>query len=128
MGTVGTVAMDRVLPALPTTTIALTVTAGLLIAAVGSLAVAAWHLLLAVLPRLDTPAGTNRFAFPSLVAAGSPAHATLDLQRDEAWDYAVTIARIAAEKHQRVRRSMSWLVVTALSTAGLVALVHIAAS
>ncbi|MFF0656442.1 Pycsar system effector family protein [Micromonospora tulbaghiae] len=87
------------------------------------LAAATWHLLLAFRPRLEGGGRHNRFGFPSLVRSGGrPSMASARRQREEVWDFVVTLAHIAMAKHQRIRQSMPWLVM-ALASAGCLMIV-----
>nr|MDT0659126.1 hypothetical protein [Micromonospora sp. DSM 115978] len=95
----------------------------LLISLLSGLAVATWHLRSAIWPRLVALPGTNRFSFPNLARdGGCPPGCTALTCRDEAWEFASTLAGIAMAKHLRVRRSGPWLVVAAVSTVCVVLL------
>jgi hypothetical protein len=95
----------------------------LLISLLSGLAVATWHLRSAIWPRLVALPGTNRFSFPNLARDGGCAPGGTALScRDEAWEFASTLAGIAMAKHLRVRRSGPWMAVAAVSTVCVVML------
>jgi hypothetical protein len=100
------------------------VVAGLLMSTLlWGLGMTAWHLTLALAPRLAGPTGQNRFAFPNIARSKRrPPTSSAQQQRDEAWELVSALARIAMAKHLRVRRSLPWLVVTAISAAALLIL------
>jgi hypothetical protein len=89
-----------------------TVSAGLVLAIVGSAGVAAWHLMLAIRPQVRGPAGRNRFGYPSIVKSGClPTSADHRRQRNEAWQHVAILADIAMKKHVRIRRCLPWVAV-----------------
>ncbi|MGI5146875.1 hypothetical protein ACQEVC_10900 [Plantactinospora sp. CA-294935] len=120
-GTALTVA-DQVLPTtLDTNLTVATLTVLLAASMVLSMAAAAYQLALSLRPRLTGAGRANRFGFPDLVAGGRrPSIATARQHRDEAWDFVVTLARIAMAKHLRIRRCMPWFLVSLGSAAVLV--------
>ncbi|MEU4565495.1 hypothetical protein [Micromonospora sp. NPDC023956] len=100
----------------------------LLVGLVTGLSIASWHLIRAMRPQVGGVAGDNRFGFPNLARAGRrPAAVSARQQRNEAWEFVSTLARIAMGKHTRVRRSLPWLVLS-LTTAGLVILMRLVLS
>jgi hypothetical protein len=112
-----TVDRVEVLARIRSATGVLVVAAVLLAALLGGLAVATWNLAAALRPRLAGPLGSNRFSFPNLVRTDRrPPAASPRRQRDEAWDFALALARIALAKHERIQRSLPWLI-TAMSAA-----------
>jgi hypothetical protein len=95
----------------------------LTMAFVVGLAFAAYHLIDALRPRLRAPDGPNRFAFPTVAASRIvPPPGGTGRQRDEVWQLAGTLARIAMAKHRSVHRSLPWIGVTAVATLGWTAL------
>jgi hypothetical protein len=88
------------------------------IAWVTGLAIAGWHLLATIAPRLVWPHGANRFAFP----ATRPTTDGIRDLRDEAWDLVSALADIALAKHSRVRRSLPALIVASASAGAFLAL------
>ena len=91
------------------------------------LATATGHLLLAIRPRLGDAGRPTRFGFPSLVRSGGrPSMAAVQRQREEVWDFVVTLAHIAMAKHQRIRQSMPWLVMALTSASCLMIVVPLA--
>jgi hypothetical protein len=101
---------------------ALLISAGVMaVVLLGSLAVGGWHLLTTIAPRLAATHAVNRFALP----ATRPESESLRDQRDEAWDLVSALATIARAKHLRVRRALPALIVAAVSTATILALIVI---
>ncbi|OUC99785.1 hypothetical protein [Streptosporangium minutum] len=72
------------------------------------------HLIAALRPRLAGPAGPNRFG---LVRTGEvPSQADPAKQQREAWALISTLADIALHKHNRIRRSLPWMILMPIST------------
>lgn len=91
---------------------------------VGALAVGGWQLTRAMTPRVAPPTTPNRFSFPSL-SRTSLEHlpAEPSVARDEAWEQAQLLARIAEVKFARLR-----LAVRAVALAILALVVFIGAA
>ncbi|MFV2020903.1 hypothetical protein [Micromonospora sp. LOL_023] len=78
------------------------------------------RLAMSLRPRLAGAGGTNRFGFPDLVAAGGrPSAASIQRNRDEAWDFVIALARIALVKYLLIRNCMPWFLVTLILAGGL---------
>ncbi|WP_326554030.1 hypothetical protein [Micromonospora sp. NBC_01813] len=122
-GVAATVA-DQVLPVMldgNSAVVALTV----FLAAVMAVAmlVTTCQLAMSLRPRLTGAGGANRFGFPDIVAAGGrPSAVSVQRHRDEAWDFVVTLARIALVKHLLIQACMPWFMAL-LGSAGSMLLV-----
>ncbi|MFV2013105.1 MULTISPECIES: hypothetical protein [unclassified Micromonospora] len=78
----------------------------------GAMVVATCRLAMAFQPRITGVGGANRFGFPDLVSAGGrPSAACVQQHRDEAWDLAVVLARIALTKYLLIKNCMPWFLV-----------------
>jgi hypothetical protein len=86
----------------------------------GCLALTAGRLLNVIAPRLTSPRGRNRFAFPDLAAQDRrPVAADVSRCRDEAWQLVTTLSKIATAKHTGVRRSVAPLAAALAAGGGL---------
>lgn len=125
-GTAATVA-DRVLPTMFEAGPVIVVLTVFLVTVMAVAAVATTgRLVMSLRPRLAGAGGANRFGFPDLVADGRPAAACVQRHRDEAWDFAVALARIALTKHLLIRSCFPWFVTMLGSAAGAVAVSGVA--
>jgi hypothetical protein len=120
-GGVATIAVDQASPLFAGSGRPMVAAVIVVIILSGSLGVGAWHLAMAVIPRLTGPAGPNRFAFPVTRSGHRP---TLNVQDqcDEAWDLVAVLGATAMAKHHRVRRSWPWLATATVSAGVLVVL------
>jgi|GEM_PF-2305631 len=97
--------------------------AGMLVAMV----VVTCRLAMAILPRTTGVGSANRFGFPDLVAAGGrPSAACVQQHRDEAWDFAVALARIALAKYLLIKNCMPWFLVAVGFAGGLLVVTGVA--
>ncbi|WP_326822852.1 hypothetical protein [Streptosporangium sp. NBC_01756] len=82
--------------------------------------IAGSQLIAALRPRLAGPAGPNRFGL--VRADGVPSPAGAARQQREAWSLISTLADIALRKHERIRRSLPWMALMAVTTVAWLAL------
>ena len=94
----------------------------LLLAGLGK---AAWHFISAVRPRKAGLHYGNRFALNGTVTNHRSAPSSRQ-QREDAWELAAALARIATAKHAEVEHGLPWLVAT-VAVAGLVSVLAIVA-
>jgi hypothetical protein len=80
---------------------------------------AAWQLADALRPRLSTAEETGPFGLVALAAGTSPGQKPgAGWETPEGWRLAQALARIALDKHLRVRRSLAWVFLALLGTVG----------
>ncbi|MEW1838729.1 hypothetical protein AB0392_12305 [Nonomuraea angiospora] len=78
------------------------------------------HLISALRPHLTGPTGPNRFGLVQTAAAPSTADAAE--QQREAWSLISTLSDIAIRKHERIRRSLTWMILMLMAIVAWIAL------
>jgi len=80
---------------------------------------AAWHLADGLRPRLSSEDAAGPFGLIALAAGAGPDHQPAPGgETNELWRLARALARIALDKHLRVRRSLAWVLLALLATVG----------
>lgn len=115
-GSLGSAWTNGPLPAVASVIVVLLFAAGFL--------VAGHHLIAALRPRLTGPDGPNRFG---LVRVGGELWSDDAVrQQREAWSLISTLSDIALHKHERIRRSLPWMILMPIATVAWMVLAALA--